>query len=110
MTANELSIDEIQYIFRHMFLPPKLPESDDYDDHLDQAILQVTLDSLIKFKQYVSVDPDRTMVDAVCDLLEQMNQILTTNGYLNSVNLKNSLRNLSKTGWCDLLDLDCSVS
>ncbi|KAI1283285.1 hypothetical protein F5Y07DRAFT_408682 [Xylaria sp. FL0933] len=45
---------ELLYIFRHLFLPPKLPQQSDYDAKWDNTLLSVTVDGLRAWKECIT--------------------------------------------------------
>lgn len=45
---------DMLYLFHHLFLPPKLPQEDDYGVDCDILLIDVVVDALRSFKLYFS--------------------------------------------------------
>ncbi|KAL0936111.1 uncharacterized protein CTRU02_208326 [Colletotrichum truncatum] len=56
---------EIDYIFHHVFLPPQLPQSDDFSVHYETALVSCVLDCLVKFKNNVSKEESAAVQSAI---------------------------------------------
>ncbi|KAI1385560.1 uncharacterized protein F4822DRAFT_432413 [Hypoxylon trugodes] len=68
-----LSAKEIRYIFHHVFLPPLLPQKDDYDVKNEEALLQAIIDSLSAFRGYVQ-ESQSSMADSAHATMERLYQ------------------------------------
>ena len=44
----------MRYILNHVFLPPKLPQKDDYDADLDAALCRLVYDAALEFAAFLS--------------------------------------------------------
>ncbi|KAI1372209.1 hypothetical protein F4677DRAFT_273265 [Hypoxylon crocopeplum] len=53
---STLSAEEVCYITNHVFLPPQLPQSDDYAANYEEALLQAVIRALFRFKDHVPGD------------------------------------------------------
>ncbi|KAI1411964.1 hypothetical protein F5Y13DRAFT_200276 [Hypoxylon sp. FL1857] len=60
----KLSKEEIYYIVNHVFLPPRLPQQDDYKVEHEDNLLKAVIQVLAKFKEHVQDD-----VAGVVDLI-----------------------------------------
>ncbi|KAI2621190.1 hypothetical protein GGR54DRAFT_630279 [Hypoxylon sp. NC1633] len=60
--------DELQYVFNHLFLPPKLPHQDDYGAERELALVSTAIDGLVSWKVYVD-SSRREQVDAAISML-----------------------------------------
>ncbi|KAH9906006.1 hypothetical protein F4778DRAFT_802433, partial [Xylariomycetidae sp. FL2044] len=56
LEAIDLCQDNIQYIINHVFLPPYLPQRNDYATRHEECLVHATLDGLRAFKQQVCVE------------------------------------------------------
>lgn len=52
----ELSHDEINFIVNHLFLPPKLPQADDWDPARENVLLRLVADAARTFTDMVPHD------------------------------------------------------
>ncbi len=47
--------NDIEYIIRHVFLPPKLPQKDDEDVEKDTCLIEAVLAALISFRDKYAI-------------------------------------------------------
>ena len=52
--APSLMEDILRYTLNHVFLPPKLPQKDDYDADLDAALCRFAYDAALEFAAFLS--------------------------------------------------------
>ena len=45
--------DILRYVLNHVFLPPKLPQKDDYDAELDAALCRFVYDAALEFAAFL---------------------------------------------------------
>ncbi|KAK7937469.1 uncharacterized protein PG986_014337 [Apiospora aurea] len=70
MSASQENEDFL-YVIHHVFLPPRLPQQDDFRTSSDQALTGAVLDAMEHFKQYVSPEDSavfQSALDMVCCL------------------------------------------
>ncbi|OTA55802.1 hypothetical protein K449DRAFT_468641 [Hypoxylon sp. EC38] len=60
----KLSSNEISYIINHVFLPPQLPQQDDYKVEYEESLLNAVTHALSEFKEY-GPDDVTSVVDSV---------------------------------------------
>lgn len=63
---NEVvSHDAMMYLIHHVFLPPKLPQEDDFSSKRQGLLIDVVLDSLSAFGQSGIVDKVKGAIDNI---------------------------------------------
>ncbi|KAJ5703356.1 hypothetical protein N7493_011745 [Penicillium malachiteum] len=74
-TRPEESHDFFQYIFHHVFLPPKLPEGNDYNPLLETLLLKELVIALRSFADNVDLH-DHTISDVFQTLILTINRLI----------------------------------
>ncbi|OTA75927.1 hypothetical protein M434DRAFT_383777 [Hypoxylon sp. CO27-5] len=69
----ELSNLDISYMIRHVFLPPQLPQYDDYAVVREEALLNTVIKTLSQFKTYVEGEQIH-MIDSVISSIQTLHQ------------------------------------
>ena len=82
------------YLFHHVFLPPKLPQKDDYDTEYELVLLESVIYALGKFKAHVPKCPDRIIASGI----EMVSRLRDTHGSHGDVNEKKFKMALEKLG------------
>jgi len=85
------------YFIHHIFLPPKLPQKDDFNAEYETALLDTTIDTLQKFKGCTKCDYGAA-IDSVINMLFNMSTVRDFQGTVNEKNLENSLKVLCRKG------------
>ena len=85
------------YLIHHVFLPPKLPQEDDLDLGYETMLLDITFDSLLKFKGYITSDQS-AIIDSVISMVTNLRTVRGSDGAVSEINLGNALRDLWKKG------------
>jgi hypothetical protein len=88
------NLKALPHAINHVFLPPKLPQSDDFDSTFDDALLDMVLTSLQDFKHLVKEDS----IDAVTDLIRNIRAVRGDSGAINEESLKVALQGLREKG------------
>ncbi|KAK2624987.1 hypothetical protein QTJ16_005356 [Diplocarpon rosae] len=94
---ESLANEGLEYMIRHVFLPPKLPGEDDFNAHHDTGLLDTTIDSLSQFKLHIKKD-QITAVDSVIDMLKNLGVIRDAGGVLREEKLLTALKEVGKDG------------
>jgi hypothetical protein len=71
-----MSLSHLEYVIRHVFLPPKLPQSDDTDPANDASLTKAVHDALVAFLAHVPADERQvwnTCVETTSNMLEMRN-------------------------------------
>ncbi|KAI1118430.1 hypothetical protein F5Y14DRAFT_264197 [Nemania sp. NC0429] len=66
--------DALVYIFNHLFLPPQLPQQDDYKAQLEKSLISTTIDGLIAWRH--CIDPSRhEQADVAISTIRNMQRV-----------------------------------
>ncbi|KAI1763802.1 hypothetical protein GGR53DRAFT_466937 [Hypoxylon sp. FL1150] len=87
--------DELLYIFHHLFLPPELPQQDDYRAELEIALLSSAIDGLIAWKNYTG-STHLEQADAAILMLRNLQRVYYKDGSLNETEVFESLAQLAE--------------
>lgn len=94
---NERQWTELEYMIHHIFLPPKLPGSDDSNPHHEKALMKTTIDVLQDFKNLVKEDCDYA-VEAVIRTIRSLYITLDSKGHVDEDQLSEALQILPTKG------------
>lgn len=94
---NRLSFDDIMYMFRHVFLPPQLPQKDDSDPQLEKTLLD-TLCSVIQMFKSDAAHGQQDVVQSASDMMEVCRSVRDNSGSISESKLKGALQDLCKKG------------
>lgn len=84
-------------MIHHVFLPPKLPNKDDFDAGYDTILLDTMINSLLKFKDLI-VQDQATIIDCVIAAIKNLRALRDYNGTVSEAKLADALRDLDKKG------------
>ena len=89
----------MNYLIHHVFLPPQLPQEDDYSAEHDTALLRAVMDALEDFKHHV---PEEQIKHAECvismlSITDRVRDKTSIDGSIDPQFFKNTLKNLSKS-------------
>ncbi|KAJ9257552.1 hypothetical protein DTO195F2_5534 [Paecilomyces variotii] len=96
-TAPALSLEARLYLFHHVFLPPKLPQSDDYDASCELILLDSVINSLQKFRALVP-NQHRQVLGPVITMVARLREIRGSHGDVSEGKLKEALQKLDTEG------------
>lgn len=91
---SSLSAHELRYIIDHVFLPPKLPQSDDFDAKCQLAMVNATLHALEYCRELVE-DGDAGRVDQAIAMVASLKRVHTDHGGLAHVNEEKLLKTMA---------------
>lgn len=83
------------YMIHHIFLPPQLPQKDDFSPLLNGALADMVLGSLQEFR---SLQGNNRAIDAVASMTHNFRTVHSESGHIIPVRLEESLTELSKDG------------
>ncbi|GLA78843.1 hypothetical protein AtubIFM55763_000735 [Aspergillus tubingensis] len=95
--APRLSTTDTIYLLHHVFLPPKLPQEDDYNASHESALLDGVIDALALFQEY-SHGQESEVVDSVKVMLTRLRATRDCHGDVNHVELQKALEELENSG------------
>jgi hypothetical protein len=78
VSKPSLSVEETVYLIHHLFLPPKLPQQDDNQPELDDALLRVVIDALGEFRQIAADTADDKSVGVDVDSVARVEKAIST--------------------------------
>ncbi|GKT62685.1 hypothetical protein ColTof4_01695 [Colletotrichum tofieldiae] len=89
---DQMSRAVLEYLYHHLFLPPKLPTADDASQKNETALLSFVQQSLERF---LPGRRDEKTVKASISMLKSLRASRTPQGYLKDANVQNVLQGLS---------------
>ena len=92
---NVLTAKEVMYLIHHVFLPPKVPQKDDWDIPFDVALVRTIVDCLERFK--VCVDQS-TVINPIVAAVASLSNVCDSAGTISEKNLAAALKNLTFQG------------
>ncbi|GLA78963.1 hypothetical protein AtubIFM55763_001128 [Aspergillus tubingensis] len=92
-----LSTKDTIYLLHHVFLPPQLPQEDDYNATHESALLDSVIDALALFQDY-SHGQESEVVDSVKAMLTRLRATRDCHGDVNHVELRKALEKLDNAG------------
>jgi hypothetical protein len=92
-----LSLPATLYIFHHVFLPPKLPQSDDYDPAHEDDLLDQVIDALHEFNEYTTPEDSR-LIEGLITAITRLRKIQHLSGAIDEKELLHTLGELGTTG------------
>ncbi|KAF7173011.1 hypothetical protein CNMCM6106_007163 [Aspergillus hiratsukae] len=96
-TAPALSLEASLYLFHHVFLPPKLPQSDDYDAGCELILLDSVIKTLQTFSALVP-NQHRQVLGPVITMVARLREIRGSHGDVSEGKLKEALQKLDTEG------------
>ncbi|KAJ5471922.1 hypothetical protein N7539_008491 [Penicillium diatomitis] len=97
---DHTSLQDIQgtsYLFHHIFLPPKLPQEDDYCVGHEFLLTDVVIDALCQFKSYFSSD-EAEVIGVALTMITRLRQVYGHNGEVDEGQFNNALKELKEEG------------
>jgi hypothetical protein len=92
-----LNANQLKYIFNHVFLPPNVPQEDDYRDSDEKALLRVIEHALEQFKSHITHEL-RLVIENICGMIHRLGVLLDRDGITNGERLQDALANLANEG------------
>lgn len=85
------------YLFYHVFLPPKLPQEDDYNPKYDNVLLDKVIGALRNFSCYAP-SQDASILDTATRAVSRLRDIAGSQGDVNEEKLKKAIEQLCGEG------------
>lgn len=88
------------YLIHHIFLPPQLPDEDDFDSEYEKMLLDTTVSCLLKFKTCLTCE-QATSVDLVVAMVTNMRTVRKFSGGEDGLmqgKLEDALKDLCQKG------------
>lgn len=99
-SSTILPFEVIMYLIHHIFLPPKLPNEDDFDSDYETALLDTTIEALAKFKDVVTYDQN-SIIDSVISMVTNLGTVRdssSVDGSISKEELRAALRDICNKG------------
>lgn len=96
-TDLNLSIGAIKYMFHHVFLPPKLPQEDDYDPEYELALLESVIQALERFKTY-AIEQQGEILGSIIEMVTRLKDQAGMHGDVIEGKLLQNLQKLNHYG------------
>ncbi|KAF8851671.1 hypothetical protein BDZ45DRAFT_140606 [Acephala macrosclerotiorum] len=96
LAGNGLDLGAVQYMINHIFLPPELPSSNDFNVSYESALIDTTIAALWKFRGH-QPDGQSLTIDSIIGLMNNMKNVHTS-GSINEDRLGTALKVLSERG------------
>ncbi|KAI0428953.1 hypothetical protein F5Y09DRAFT_357310 [Xylaria sp. FL1042] len=88
--------NELLYIFHHLFLPPKLPQHQDYDAEYDRTLISAIIDGLQAWKEYTKPVYREKADGAISTIRNMLRAYSPSDGTLNEAVLLSLLAELAE--------------
>ncbi|PLB53474.1 hypothetical protein P170DRAFT_473334 [Aspergillus steynii IBT 23096] len=92
-----LTLESSLYLFHHVFLPPKLPQSNDYSAQHELLLLDRVKDALCDFSSNAQ-SRDVAIITTALSMMRVLRAILGSEGEVNEEALRKALQNLDVEG------------
>lgn len=93
----DLDASQLKYIFNHVFLPPNVPQQDDYQDSHEKALLGVIEHALEHFKTHITHEL-RLVIEKIRGMIHGLGVLLDRDGITNGERLQDALANIANKG------------
>lgn len=97
MSSQKMRSEASLYLVHHIFLPPKLPQEDDYKPEYELMLLEKCVEALQQFKVYVS-DSEADSIAAAVTMVTRLAHICGPNGDVDEKEFRNALTQLYTEG------------
>lgn len=96
-SINGISDSTMMYMIHHIFLPPKVPQEDDFDPKHERSLLDITCRAIQMFKS-AAEHGQQDIIQSASDMMEVFRSTRDDSGYISEIKLKGALQELSKKG------------
>lgn len=97
MNSEQSFLGALEYLINHVFLPPNVPQQDDYDSDHEHILLKIVSNALLGFKSHVA-DEWHNVIDSIIGMVENLQKVLGSDGLINKAQLLDTLKKLSVEG------------
>ena len=95
--SNGTPLNAIMYMIYHIFLPPELPQEDDFDPQYEKIMLDTTSDALQMFKA-AAENGQHDIIESVRAMIGNLRNLRDDLGTINEGKFESALRELPKRG------------
>lgn len=104
LVDSSMDIKKANYMINHIFLPPKLPQKDDFTSGLSRALGDMVLKSI---QEFADIQGSNHAVHSVLSMLSNFQTVHNESGHIHEVRLKETLAELCKDGTLWILNAIC---
>jgi hypothetical protein len=79
ISNSKVPSSAMMYLIHHVFLPPKLPNEDDFDSECEMILLETIIECLWKFKGFI-VSEQYPAIDSVIAMVTSMRNLHDSSG------------------------------
>ncbi|KAF9894652.1 hypothetical protein FE257_006540 [Aspergillus nanangensis] len=95
--TSSLSIGESMYLLHHVFLPPQLPQQEDYNSEYESILLDNVISALGNFQAYLRTQ-EGEIIDCIIAMVSRLRKTRDWHGDVNEAALKEALEELDTSG------------
>ena len=95
--SNRTPLDAIVYMIHHIFLPPELPQEDDFDPQHERILLDTTSDALRMFKTAAEYG-QRDIIESIRAMIDNLRILRDDSGAIDSGKFESALQELPQRG------------
>ena len=92
-----MTLEESLYLLHHLFLPPKIPQTDDYNAEHEYLLLERVIEALVSFKSYVS-SADTVILSQIARMMVRLRKTHGPHGNVDEKQLEKVLTELPTQG------------
>lgn len=96
-SSNRTPFDAIMYMIHHVFLPPQLPQEDDFDPQHEKTLLDTISDALRVFKADAGYSL-KGVIESISDMMGNLRIVRDDSGAISEEKLESALRKLPHGG------------
>lgn len=85
-SCQSMKLKETLYLFHHVFLPPKVPQAEDYNAEFEHLLLGSVVNALHDFKDYIPVAHDMILRKAT-EMIARLRKFMALGVKLTKVSL-----------------------
>ncbi|OQD78015.1 hypothetical protein PENANT_c098G01996 [Penicillium antarcticum] len=95
--SKSMTLEQTLYLFHHIFLPPKVPQAEDYNAQQEHHLLDSVVDALLSFSDYVPT-ADTIIVRKATEMISRLRKAYSPHGSVDEKQLEMSLAELPIRG------------
>ena len=97
LASKSMTLEETLYLFHHIFLPPEVPQAEDYNAQHEHRLLDSVVDALRSFSNYVST-ADTAILRKATEMITRLRKAYSPHGDVDEKQLEMSLAELPILG------------
>ncbi|CAG7959890.1 unnamed protein product [Penicillium salamii] len=97
LASKSMTLEQTLYLFHHIFLPPEVPQAEDYNAQQEHHLLDSVIDALLSFSDYVPT-ADTIIVRKATEMISRLRKAYSPHGSVDEKQLEMSLAELPSRG------------